>query len=119
MLKVMLSADLSDAQIAQLVADINFNADIDGDGVAMVDEFVNFISDDECDLTNVVAAYKKRSGDEASLKAIMAAKEAKRDAHEEQHDISAMSFAEREEHFQQLSKLTRAGSFHQRAAAHR
>jgi hypothetical protein len=47
MLKVLLAADLSEEQIAEVVKDMRDCADYDGDGVCNVDEFIQFLTDDE------------------------------------------------------------------------
>jgi len=52
MLKVMLNANLTDEQIAELVTDICEYSDFDNDGSVNIAEFVHFQSEDECTLLN-------------------------------------------------------------------
>jgi len=79
MLKVLLGADLNDEQLAALVGDIHNNADIDCDGVCMVDEFVQFQNEDGCDLATVAGQYKNRNGNPELLKEIEATKANRKD----------------------------------------
>jgi len=57
-LRMMFGKDLTKPQIALLVKDMIHHSDLEGDKMVAVDEFTNFISDDSCDLLNVVEHYK-------------------------------------------------------------
>ena len=79
MLKVMLNANLTDEQIAQLVTDIAEYSDFDNDQTVNIAEFVHFQSEDECTLLNVIRKYEKMDGSPQDLERIQ---RLTRDSHE-------------------------------------
>ena len=78
----MCSKDLTDSQIAQIVHDVERISDIDKNGDVEMDEFTHFLSNDECDLRNVIEKYKEEEGDPKRLEELqkqeMKEKEGKR-----------------------------------------
>ena len=62
-LEKMFHNDLNEEQIAQLCKDIINKADVNEDNNIEVDEFVHFISSDNCDLNNIIRKYEQLDGD--------------------------------------------------------
>ena len=66
----MFHKDLNENQIAQLCKDIMNKADVNEDNDIEVDEFVHFISADNCDLNNIIHKYEQLDGDAEYLATI-------------------------------------------------
>ena len=66
----MFHKDLNPKQIAQLCKDILNKADVNEDKDIEVDEFVHFISADNCDLNNIIHKYEQLDGDAEFLATI-------------------------------------------------
>jgi len=62
-LRMMFGKDLTKEQIALLIKDLVYHSDLEGDKIVQVDEFTNFLSDDNCDLLNVVEHYRLMEDD--------------------------------------------------------
>ena len=69
-LEKMFHNDLNEEQIAQLCKDIMNKADVNEDNNIEVDEFVHFISSDNCDLNNIIRKYEQLDGDAEFLATI-------------------------------------------------
>jgi len=66
----MFHKDLNPKQIAKLCKDIMNKADVNEDNDIEVDEFVHFISADNCDLNNIIHKYEQLDGDAEFLATI-------------------------------------------------
>ena len=69
-LEKMFHNDLNKDQIAQLCKDIMHKADVNEDKDIEMDEFVHFISSDNCDLNNIIRKYEQLDGDAEFLATI-------------------------------------------------